>query len=391
MRNPIIQSLLDTDLYKFTMMQYAFHHFKDAQVDYYFQCRKPIDLRPLKKIITQQIDSLCQLHLTDNELQFLETLPYFKQDFINYLRHFRLDRSHVQVYSEDQLLLKISGPWVSTILFEVPILAIISECYYQFYFPEHSLSVGQQRLSSKVQYLKNFDKDALLKFSDFGTRRRHKHQWQHEVLSSLVEHVPQNFIGTSNLYFSMHLDLKPIGTMAHEYLQAAQVLAPDLKHFQKFAFETWLSEFNGMLNIALTDVINMDVFCQDFNYDLAKRYIGLRQDSGDPIEWGTKALNHLNELGISPKEKTFVFSDGLNFEKANEIYEFFKDKVNVSFGIGTNLTNDVGLESLDIVIKMFRVNNKSVIKISDTPGKLICDDLEHLKHIKRIFSIEGCL
>lgn len=385
MGEPIITSLLDTDLYKFTMMQCLWHQYPQTQVEYHFKCRKPVPLSSLKDEIIYQISHLCSLILNDQELKFLQTLPFIKSDFIDFLSTFRLNQNHIHVSTDNNLTITIQGPWVNTILFEVPILAIVNETYYRQHYPQ-TVKEGQKRLQQKIEFLKN--KYADFRFSDFGTRRRFSHAWQHELLKILKTALPQQFIGTSNVYFAMLLNLNPIGTMAHEFLQAFQVLAPNLRGSQKFALNVWYQEYQGALGIALTDVLTMDIFLQEFDQDLAQRYDGLRQDSGDPIEWGEKALKHYRSLGIDPRTKKFVFSDGLTIPTAVKIYEHFKDKVQLYFGIGTNLTNDVGYPPIDIVIKMTHMNHHPVIKISDSPGKIICEDEKYLQYVKSVFDIK---
>lgn len=387
MKNPIITSLLDTDLYKFTMMQCVLHHFKTAQVAYRFKCRKPVDLTPFLRPIQEQIKFLCTLRFSAEELSYLQSLPYFTSDFIAYLTDFQLNEHHVEVYQADNLELRIHGPWIQTILFEVPLLAIISETYYQLTFPKASLDTGQQKLQEKIQFIKNSNEKDF-NFSDFGTRRRYAKAWHETLLFTLKENLPQQFIGTSNVYFAQQLDLKPIGTMAHEFLQACQVLSGHIKGSQAFALNTWLKEYEGALGIALTDVLTFDIFLSEFNQKLAQQYSGLRQDSGDPIAWGEKALKHYQSLGIDPHYKTFIFSDSLTFPKALALYQHFKGRVLTSFGIGTNLTNDVGFSALDIVIKMVSTNHLPVIKISDSPGKIICEDPHYLETVKKLYALQ---
>ncbi|MBN9287802.1 MAG: nicotinate phosphoribosyltransferase [Gammaproteobacteria bacterium 39-13] len=386
MQTPIINSLLDTDLYKFTMMQCVFHHYPKTEVAYRFKCRKPIDLSPYVKHIQEEAANLCALRLSEKELSYLASLPFFKGDFIDYLRNFQLNLQHIDITVEKNLDISIKGPWLETILFEVPILAIVSEVYYRDNFPNADLQEGRQRLHQKISFLKDNHYDKL-HFSDFGTRRRFSKDWQQELLLSLKEMLPQQFVGTSNIHFSQALELHPIGTMAHEYLQAFQVLAPELESSQKFALNLWLQEYQGALGIALTDVLTMDIFLKEFDTDLATRYAGLRQDSGDPFAWGDKAIKHYKSLGIDPSTKAFIFSDSLTLPKAAKIYDYFKNKCQPYFGIGTNLTNDVGFESLDIVIKMTHVNSLPVIKISDSIGKIVCEDSNYLNHIKKVFHL----
>lgn len=386
MAEPIICSLLDTDLYKLTMMQCIYHQFPKTEVEYRFKSRKPLDLKPYYTEIKNEIHALCQLNFTNDELTYLRTLSFFKTDFIDFLQTFQLQEKHIHLKLENELSLTIKGPWVATILFEVPILGIISEIYHRAQYPTEDFSTARERLITKIEFVKA--KAPKLRFSDFGTRRRFSRSWQAEVIRTLHEQLPTAFIGTSNVYFAKMYGLRPIGTMAHEFLQACQVLAPHILGSQTFALEAWLREYPTELGIALTDVLTMDIFLQEFNIDLANRYQGLRQDSGDPIIWGNKALEHYETLGISAIDKTFVFSDGLTIPTASNIAKYFQGKCQTVFGIGTNLTNDMGHPAVDIVIKMTYTNQKPVIKISDSKGKMVCEDPQFVNQVKDIFNIK---
>jgi len=384
MTTPFISSLLDNDLYKFTMMQCVFHHCQNTQVKYRFMKRKPITIAPALPLINESISALSTLSFKEDELQYLTTLPFMHHDFIDYLAQYHFNTDLIKITNDDFGLV-IEGPWLATILFEVPLLAIISESYYQHYYPNLNDDVAKENLALKAKLLQTTPE---LKFSDFGTRRRFSKAWQEKMIIYFKANLPTQFIGTSNVYFAKKHGLKPIGTMAHEFLQAYQVLAPDIKGAQAFALEKWLEQYPYDLGIALTDVLTMDVFLQEFNQALSHRYQGLRQDSGDPIQWGEKALAHYQKLGINPKDKCFVFSDGLNAEKALNIYQHFKDHIPCYFGIGTNLTNDMGVPALDIVIKMVETNGKPVIKISDSQGKIVCDDKTYIEKVKNLFNLK---
>lgn len=382
---PIITSLLDTDFYKFTMMQCVFHYFKDATVTYRFQCRNNIDLKALVDTVKEEAKQLCTLKLESDEIQYLNSLGFFKSDFLNYLTTFKLNFDYLDIHREDNLTINIRGPWLETILFEVPLLAIINESFTRKYAGPESHQIGQTKLREKTALINNSAYQGF-RFSDFGTRRRFSKAWQLEVLLFLKEIQPQ-FMGTSNVFYAKDLNLRPIGTMAHEYLQACQVLAPDLKTHQAFALKKWHDEYQGQLGIALTDSLGMDTFLKEFDATLARQYQGLRHDSGSPIEWGEKAIAHYQKLGVDAKEKTFVFSDALTIPKAMAIYDHFKEKCWPAFGIGTNLMNDLGNQTLDIVIKLFQTNDKPVVKISDSPGKMVADNAEILDHIKSELNI----
>ncbi len=382
----LITSLLDTDLYKFTMMQCILHHFKDTEVTYRFFSRKPLDLIPCVKEITQQIHYLSTLRFSQEELDYLRGFPYFKEDFIQYLNGFSFKLDYLEIGEHDgNFALTIRGPWLDTIMYEVPLLAIISETYYRHYAPTLEFTEANKRLTEKINILQT--KAPQLQFTDFGTRRRFSKAWQAHMLMRMKEALPHQFMGTSNVYFAKQYDVPPIGTMAHEFLQACQVLAPSIIGSQKFALNMWLKEYPHHLGIALTDVLTMDIFLQEFDRHLTERFAGLRQDSGSPIVWGEKALAHYRANGIDPKTKTFVFSDGLTIPSAITIYDHFQHQAKLFFGIGTNLTNDMGVNPLDIVIKMTETNHKPVIKLSDSPGKVICDDENYHQYVKNLFHL----
>lgn len=384
----IIQSLLDTDLYKLTMMQAVLHQFPGAIVEYAFKCRTAnVDLSPLADRITQEIENLCELQFTQDELQYLSQFSFFKSDFIDFLRIFNLNREFIHITTDDEFTLTIKGPWLHTILFEVPILAIISELYFQQHYPNFDLKEGRCRLQQKIGLIKDNPNYQQLRFSDFGTRRRFSHRWQSEVDHTLAEMLPKQFSGTSNILFAKQHNICPIGTMAHEYLQACQALGPRLSDSQRFAFEHWAQEYRGELGIALSDVCGMDAFFHDFDLFFCKLFDGARNDSGDPFVWGEKLLAHYQKMRIDAKTKTMVFSNNLTFPKALKLFNHFKQHTKPVFGIGTNLTNDVGPEPIQIVIKMIECNGQPVAKVSDDPGKTMCRDISYLNYLKQVFHI----
>ncbi len=383
----IIPSLLDTDLYKLTMMQAVLHHYPAAEAEFHFVCRNNnIDLSPYAASIHQAIQALCSLHFTNVECDYLLGLGFFKDDFLALLRHFRLNPNYVSVSTEPPFALTIRGPWLHTILFEVPLLAIISEIYQRGEHPQLDLSTGRQRLNDKIHYLRDAAVDDF-RFSDFGTRRRLSLAWQHEVVETLQKTLPQQFAGTSNLYLAHQLGLPAIGTMAHEYIQACQALGPRLLYSQRFAFETWAKEYRGDLGIALSDTLSTDAFLHDFDRYFCKLFDGARHDSGDPIVWAKRIIAHYKDMRVDPKRKTLIFRDGLNFDKALALHKQFADTIQLRFGIGTNLSNDRGARPIDIVIKLVKCNGQPVAKISEQPAKSLCEDSSYLAYLKQVFNI----
>lgn len=393
-----IRSLMDTDLYKLTMMQGVLHHFPGALTEYEFKCRtKDVDLKPLLAEIKEAVNALCRLRFQPEELDFLRTLPYMKEDFIQFLRLFQLNADFVHIRNEkENLAINIKGPWLHVILFEIPLLAIVSEVYARDYLRrkgrKNDFKSARTRLLEKVDQVLEAGRDeGRIAFCDFGTRRRFSQQWQQEVVETFKSKLPEHFIGTSNLDLARRLNLKPIGTMAHEWLMAAQALGPRLVDSQKFALDHWVREYRGDLGIALSDVVGFDAFLRDFDLYFSKLFDGCRHDSGDPVRWCERLIAHYEQYGIDPKTKTAVFSDGLTIPGAITLARTFSRRIKTAFGIGTNLTNDMGGDNpkaIQIVIKMTRCNGQPVAKISDSPGKQMCRDKGYLRYLKQVFEVK---
>ena len=395
---PIIHSLLDTDLYKFTMLQVVLHKFPQTHSVYHFRCRNLEDtVYPLTDILddlNHQLDLLCQLKFKEDELQYLRSLRFIKSDFVDYLELFQLKRRFIKagIDSQGRLDIVVEGPMVQAMMFEIFVLGIVNELYFSRIRTPEVLAEGERRLQAKMQLLKQYDasqnpNDPPFLVSDFGTRRRYSFEWQKHVVEEFNKAAPHVFRGTSNVLLAKQLGITPIGTMAHEFLQAFQALDVRLRNFQKAALETWVQEYRGDLGIALTDVVGMDAFLRDFDLYFAKLFDGLRHDSGDPYVWGDKAYAHYKKLKIDSKTKMLTFSDGLSLEKAWKLHQYFKDRFQVSFGIGTNLTNDMGQTPLNIVLKLVECNRQSVAKISDSPGKTMTDNDTFLAYLRQVFEI----
>lgn len=389
----IINSLLDTDLYKLTMQNAVFHQFPDTMVEYEFKCRSGEDLSPYYDEIKEELKHWCSLKFTNEELGYLSTLPYFNKDYIDSLKDYTPNFNCIEM-NEKPFSFKVKGSWYETILFEVPVLAIISEVFFRHTIPS-AIDMEEYYFFIKGRIDRTFRKILIansneIKFADFGTRRRFSKSWQEDVVNYFNYYSDRNlFMGTSNVAMAKRFNLKPVGTMAHEWLMAGEVLAPSLKESQRFMLQKWADVYRGSLGIALTDTIGIDAFLNDFDKYFANLYDGVRQDSGDPFSIGTKVVNHYIKLGIDPKTKTIIFSDNLNFTKAIKLKRTFDKSINVSFGIGTNLTNDIpNSKPISIVMKIQRVNDKPVAKISDEPEKAQCQDAEYLNLVKREFGIK---
>jgi nicotinate phosphoribosyltransferase len=388
---PIILFLSDTDLYKMTMQQVVLHQFPHARdVEFRFRCRtKGVDLAQYIDEINRQLDWVCTLTYQPYELDFMSKLRYIKPDYVDFLNLFRLQRKYLTVekLENNEIDIVCRGPWLHTIPFEIYCLSIVNEIYFRSTQNEDVFTEGRRRLAEKTSLIKALNDDNY-KISDFGTRRRYSNVWQDEVVRTLSVEIPDNFSGTSNVLFAMKYDLIPIGTMAHEYLQAAQALGPRLRDSQKFALEVWVKEYRGDLGIALTDVVGLDAFLVDFDLYFCKLFDGLRHDSGCPYEWTEKVLDHYRKMKIDTKTKSLVYSDGLTVPKAIALYEKYKDSAKLFFGIGTNLTNDLGPTSINIVMKMVSCNGSPVAKISDSEGKTMCKDDKFLEYLKETFKIK---
>ncbi|QCI22220.1 nicotinate phosphoribosyltransferase [Buchnera aphidicola] len=388
---PIIKTILDTDVYKFYMQQAVFYNYEDVNVAAEFICRGDNVLGCYSDVLLEQISMMQTLALSDEEYIYMTSFPFFKQEYLHWLRNFRYNASQVKIKNhQGKLNIQITGLWKEVILWEVPILALISEIFHNDLSSEVTSQNAIKHLDYKLKNFFYFTKSidlSRLKIVDFGTRRRFSYDVQYAVVTRLKEKFPF-FIGSSNYHISRILKLSPIGTQSHEWFQAHQQISSNLEKSQILALKTWLYQYNNHLNIALTDSINMDSFLRDFNLYFTSFYQGIRHDSGDPIKWGEKALKHYEKLGIDPFTKTLLFSDNLDFKKIISLYKKFSNRINVIFGIGTKLTCDIpDVKPLNIVIKLVKCNGKPVAKLSDSPGKTFCLDQKFLKYLCKVFNV----
>lgn len=388
----IVRSLLETDLYKFTMWQAMLHGHPAASAQYEFVCRNQpaYPLAELKEEVEREIDHLCTLSFTPAEVEYLRGLRYIKSDFADLLTVFRFQRRFISVDTDGAtLLVRASGPQVHVMGFEIFVLYIVNELYFRRFDQAAALAEGRRRLDTKVALLRDFAREAPrlhpFEFFDFGVRRRFSGAWQEEVVTTFAREMPGHCKGTSNVWLAMKHKLVPIGTMAHEYLQSFQGFGVRLRDFQKAALEEWVQEYRGDLGTALTDTVGMDAFLADFDLYFAKLFDGLRHDSGDPFAWGEKALAHYARLRLDAHSRRLVFSDSLDLPAAFALYRHFADRTMTGFGIGTNLTNDMGITPLNIVMKLVACNGQPVAKLSDTPGKTLCRDETFLAYLRQVF------
>lgn len=383
---PIVVSLLDTDLYKFNMDQVIFHKHTDLSGEYYFRCRNEgiVFTREMFEEINAQIDHLCTLTFTEEELEYLRSIRFIKNDYVEFLRLWRPIRDYVEtnLTDEGRLEIVVRGPLFSAMQFEIFLLEIVNEVYFRMRYDYRVLRASaQERLEKKIR---DFQSGRYtFRFAEFGCRRRLSREWEDEVVRRLTAET-QNCVGTSNVYLAMKYHLTPIGTYAHEYVQMYQGIdSIPLAYTNHYAMEDWYNEYKGDNGTALTDTITTDLFLMDFNRSMVNNFSGVRHDSGDPYAWGEKMIAHYQRYDADPKTKLLLFSDSLDFDRAQALYDHFSGRVKVSFGIGTFCSNDTCEKALNIVIKLQTVNGRAVAKLSDAPDKAMCRDAEYLEYLKR--------
>jgi nicotinate phosphoribosyltransferase len=387
----MIQSILDTDLYKLTIQQAVMETYPGSQVSYQFINRNP-NVKFSHQFLNRfadELETMSELALTNEEYNWLKiTCPYFKPWYLDYLRGYRFNPREITFdLMNNDLRLKINGPWYTTVLWEVPLMAMISEIYFETCDTNWTMNGQEELIKEKMLKFQDPRFMGLSLFSDFGTRRRRNFETQSLVVNECIKH--KNCIGTSNVYLAYKYGVKPIGTVAHEWTMGTSAIR-GLSRANFEAIRAWADVYGGQLGIALTDTFGTDAFLKDFDAYYARLYDGVRQDSGKPEEWLVKMVNHYNNLGINPRHKKYIFSDGLDCDRANDLarfaYESFNlDKQNIIFGIGTHLTNDfINSPALNMVIKLFTVDGIPVVKLSDVFSKA-SGDPEMIEIAKKIF------
>ena len=382
---PIVTSLLDTYLYKFNMDQVIFHKHTNLSGEYDFRCRNEgvVFTPEMLEEINAQIDHLCSLRFSREELDYLRSIRFIKNDYVEFLRLWRPIREYVTTGLNEQgeLSIVVRGPLFSAMQFEIYLLEIVNEVYFRLRYDYAVLRASaEERLNQKIRDFQSGK--YTFSFAEFGSRRRLSREWEDEVVRRFSAETG-NCVGTSNVYLAMKYGLKPIGTYAHEFVQMYQGIdSIPLAYTNHYAMEDWYDEYRGDNGTALTDTVTTDLFLLDFNRAMVNNYTGVRHDSGDPFEWGEKIIAHYKKYGVDPRTKLLLFSDGLDFDRAQQLYDYFKERVKVSFGIGTFCSNDTCEEALNIVIKLQTVNGRPVAKVSDTPGKAMCRDREYLEYLK---------
>ena len=387
----IITSLLENDLYKFSMGQAIYHHFSDYKTTWTFKCRNKdvVFSDDVVEEIKHQIRMYCALRFGEEELEYLHNIRWIKGSYVDFLRLWqpRYEDFHFGRDEEGNFTLETTGTWLNTSLYEVPTLAIINEVYFRMNHDyKQLLEDYKKRALEKCLKLQSGEYE-LNSFSEFGLRRRLSGEAQDHIVKLLQEtqNPASRYVGTSNVYLAKKYGLTPVGTMAHEWImcvgQGDHKNNPAYSNY--FALEAWVDEYGVLNGTALTDTITTDCFLRDFRLTFATLFSGVRHDSGDPFVWGDKMIAHYESLGIDPKTKTLLFSDSLNFEKATKICRYFKDRCKVAFGIGTYLSNDTSVEALNIVMKVTKCNGQDVAKISDVEGKSMCKNESYVDYLTR--------
>jgi len=368
-----INSILDNDFYKFTMQHGVFKLFPRAKVRYNFINRGRHSFpRGFAEALREAVDAMSVLQLTPEEKNYLAvTCPYFDPTYLDFLQGYRFDPAEVEVRQHnDKLELNISGLWYRTILWEVPILALISEL---FYILSSLRREDDQEIIRKTREKVQKYEALGVTVAEFGTRRRHSYAVHRLVVETMKRFSIKSFAGSSNVHLAMLNKIKPIGTHAHEWF---------MFHAAKYGFKmanlmglsSWVEVYRGDLGIALSDTYTTKVFFEQFDKMFSKLFDGVRHDSGDPLQFAQQTIRHYKSLGIDPLSKTIIFSDSLNYGKTARIASFCDGKIGMSFGIGTNLTNDAGLTPMNIVIKLIDAFPEGghwtpVVKLSDEAGK----------------------
>ena len=388
---PIIKSLLETDMYKFSMGQAIYGQFSNYKTTWTFKCRN-LDVKftpDMVEEIRSQLQAYCSLWFTEEELEYLNNIKWIKGSYVDFLRIWRPRFSDFEITTDAPcgLFIETKGTWLNTSMYEIPTLAIVNEVFFRMsYNYDLLLENFEERLDDKIKWLV----DGTYKigaFSEFGIRRRLSSEAQELAVKKLSEadYAGSTLVGTSNVYLAKKYGLKPVGTMAHEWIMC--VGQGNHKHNPAYsnwyALDAWVKEYGILNGTALTDAITTDCFLRDFQLTYATLFSGVRHDSGDPFAWGDKMIRHYEELEINPKDKTLLFSDSLDFERADALYKYFEGRVKVAFGIGTYLSNDTDVPPLNIVMKTTACNGMDVAKISDTPGKGMCKSEEFVNFLMK--------
>lgn len=390
---PIITSLLETDMYKFSMGQAIYHQFPSYKTTWTFRCRNK-DVKFSKEMVAEikhQIQEYCKLRFTEEELAYLDSIEWIRGSYVDFLRLWqpRYEEFEITENADCGIAIEAKGTWLNTSMYEIPVLSIVNEVYFRMnYNYEELFASFKEKLQQKIQWLIDGTYDIGV-FSEFGLRRRLSAEAQDLAVKMLCgnnsKYHASKCVGTSNVCLAKKYGVTPVGTMAHEWIMC--VGQGDHKHNPAYsnwyAMEAWVKEYGVLNGTALTDAITTDCFLKDFQKTYATLFSGVRHDSGDPYEWGEKMIAHYKSLNIDATTKTLLFSDSLDFERAHNLNAHFAGRAKVAFGIGTYLSNDTMVPALNIVMKTTACNGQDVAKISDTPGKGMCKNPAYVDYLQR--------
>jgi len=372
----MIQSILDTDLYKFTVSNAYFQRYPNAECTFTFNDRNQEKYdKKFLEMLGIEFANLCRLKMTTAEYAYVAAIRFLATNYTEWLKGFQFELDKIKFWLDDEghLHIEVTDKCYKATLYEVPILAIVAECRNKWLGVNASMELVLQLLERKV----NIANENQMKFAEFGTRRRFSFAVQDEVVKYLKEKCPVYCVGTSNVYLAMKYNMMPSGTFPHEWVMFHAGIS-GFKTANLSALNDWIDVYGGDLGIALIDTYTTASFLHTLTLKQAKLLDGFRQDSGDEYKIGNMIIDKLKSLRIDPLTKTIVFSNALDFEKAADIFKYFKGRIKVSFGIGTNLTCDIGIEgykAANIVMKMSKCRYSPrdfweyVIKISDDLGK----------------------
>ena len=397
---PVITSLLETDLYKFSMGQAIYHQFPAYKTTWTFKCRNTgvHFTQEMIEEIKEQIKYYSSLHFTEDELSYLSKIEWLHEDYIDHLRIWspRFEEFTISNNSECGFALDVRGTWLNSSMYEIPVLAIINEVYYRMtYNYDELFEQYKRKLTEKTEWLKT-GKYNLGLFSEFGLRRRLSAEAQELAVKTLCENNPNykdsKCVGTSNVYLAKKFKVTPVGTMAHEFIMCVGQGNPmyNPAYSIKLAMDAWTKEYGVLNGTYLTDTIGDACAHLDMGYTYSVSFAGVRHDSGDPYEWGEAWVKHFQEYydkyhdeRVNPKNKTLLFSDSLDFERASKLYDYFKSKIKVAFGIGTYIANDTDEPALNIVMKVSECNDRPVAKLSNAEGKTMCKDDSYIEYLRK--------
>ena len=403
----IIHHLSQTDAYKLSMAYVIYHLYRKYKTGWSFKFRNmkdhlaimtPAKMQEWVEEIQKEINHLATLRWTEDEILFIsKKMPWLTLDgglFLDWLRNFQVKAEDILVFIENgELRIETDekASWLQSTFYEIYLLAIVNETGFRLFYNYDELLESHKRNTDK-KFEKLLSGEYVLgAVSEFGLRRELSEEAQEYVIKKFMAHRDElnakgtNYVGTSNVYMSMKYGTTPIGTMAHEFIMGVGQGDPSKNpaYSNRFAMESWTQIYGVLNGIFLTDTITDKMCRMDMDFKFASSFKGVRNDSGDPIEWGENWIKHYEKLGIDPKTKTLLFSNSLDFKRADEIYHHFAGRVNVAFGIGTYLSNDTFVNPFNIVMKMTTCNGHPVAKISDDAGKGMCKSEEFVNFLMK--------